>query len=82
MDYRMLRVDDLSDFDLETRNQPCTTNPPDVKGDGETGAIDAPPAFIGALVNAVSAEAGIVRLDMPAPPQSVGFPLNAAVRDA
>jgi carbon-monoxide dehydrogenase large subunit len=44
-----------------------TTNPMGVKGCGEAGATGAPPAFVNAVVDALS-DLGIVHVDMPVTP--------------
>ncbi|MEO7402374.1 MAG: molybdopterin cofactor-binding domain-containing protein, partial [Burkholderiales bacterium] len=66
-DYCMPRADDVPNFQLGTRETPCTHNPLGVKGCGEAGAIGSPPALINALTDAL----GIRDLEMPATPQRV-----------
>ncbi|MDF3832962.1 xanthine dehydrogenase family protein molybdopterin-binding subunit [Cupriavidus basilensis] len=71
MDYAMPRAADLPDFTVETaKGTPCTHNPLGVKGCGEAGAIGSPPAFINALVDALS-PLGVHDIQMPATPHRV-----------
>ncbi len=49
---------------------PSTTNPLGVKGAGEAGAIGAPPAVIGAMLDALR-PLGVEHIDMPATPSRV-----------
>ncbi|WP_455372615.1 xanthine dehydrogenase family protein molybdopterin-binding subunit [Limibacillus halophilus] len=68
MDYGMPRADNLPEIDLEfVQEVPCATNPFGIKGAGEAGAIGAPPAIMGALLDAL-APLGVTELDMPATP--------------
>lgn len=78
MDYAMPRAGDLPDFTVETaKGTPCTHNPLGVKGCGEAGAIGSPPAFINALVDALS-PLGVKDLQMPATPHRVWQAIQAA----
>ncbi len=78
MDYAMPRAADLPDFTVETaKGTPCTHNPLGVKGCGEAGAIGSPPAFINALVDALS-PLGVKDLQMPATPHRVWQAMQAA----
>ncbi|MBB3770231.1 carbon-monoxide dehydrogenase large subunit [Angulomicrobium tetraedrale] len=70
MDYGLPRADDLPFFSVATQNTPCTTNPLGIKGAGEAGAIGAPPAFVNAVIDALS-PLGITELDMPLTPSRV-----------
>ncbi len=68
MDYAMPRAGDLPDFETETdESQPCTHNPLGAKGCGEAGAIGAPPALVGALLDALGAD----DIEMPCTPERV-----------
>jgi carbon-monoxide dehydrogenase large subunit len=67
MDYCIPRADDLPNFQVETRETPCTHNPLGVKGCGEAGAIGAPAALINAITDAL----GVKDIAMPATPQTV-----------
>ena len=67
MDYCVPRADDLPNFQVDTRETPCTHNPLGVKGCGEAGAIGAPAA----LMNAITDALGIKDMPMPATPQAV-----------
>ncbi|MEM6743197.1 MAG: hypothetical protein AAF676_05610 [Pseudomonadota bacterium] len=78
MDYALPRADDMPRIEFETRNIPCATNPLGLKGAGEAGAIGAPPAFIGALVDALRPDTGLVHIDMPATPAAVWRALQGA----
>ncbi|WP_455279387.1 xanthine dehydrogenase family protein molybdopterin-binding subunit [Cupriavidus necator] len=78
MDYAMPRAADLPDFTVETATgTPCTHNPLGVKGCGEAGAIGSPPAFINALVDALS-PLGVKDVQMPATPHRVWQAIQAA----
>ncbi|SDC43534.1 xanthine dehydrogenase, molybdenum binding subunit apoprotein [Cupriavidus sp. YR651] len=78
MDYAMPRAADLPDFTVETaKGTPCTHNPLGVKGCGEAGAIGSPPAFINALVDALS-PLGVRDVQMPATPHRVWQAIQAA----
>lgn len=70
MDYTMPRADDLPDIRVGTAVTMCTHNPLGVKGCGEVGAIGAPPAVIGAVVDALR-DYGVRHIDMPATPQKI-----------
>ena len=76
MDYTLPRADNFPSFDFTMRNVPCTTNPMGLKGSGEAGAIGAPPAVINAIVDALSAAAGLVDVDMPATPDAIWAAAN------
>ena len=79
MDYAMPRAGDLPDFETETdESQPCTHNPLGAKGCGEAGAIGAPPALVGALLDALGAD----DLEMPCTPERVWRALRTAPRSA
>ncbi len=67
MDYSIPRATDLPNFQVDTRETPCTHNPLGVKGCGEAGAIGAPAA----LMNAITDALGIKDMPMPASPQNV-----------
>jgi len=68
MDYALPRAADLPKFHSETdETQPCTHNPLGAKGCGESGAIGAPAAVMGALLDALQ----IDDLQMPATPLSI-----------
>ena len=78
MDYAMPRASDLPDFTVETASgTPCTHNPLGVKGCGEAGAIGSPPAFINALVDALS-PLGVRDVQMPATPHRVWQAIQSA----
>ncbi|HOV04771.1 MAG TPA: molybdopterin-dependent oxidoreductase, partial [Kaistiaceae bacterium] len=78
LDYAMPRASDMPDFDFETRNVPCKTNPLGIKGAGEAGTIGACPAVMNALADALKSGAGVGHIDMPATPERVW----RAIRDA
>ena len=65
MDYAIPRADDLTNIDIEWNMVPCETNPLQIKGAGEAGAIGSPPAIIYALVNAFK-DYNIDHIEMPA----------------
>ena len=64
-DYAMPRAGDVPKFDLEELGTPEKSNPLGVKGAGESGTVGAPPAIIGAIVDALK-DYGVVDIPMPA----------------
>lgn len=65
MDYALPRADALPEIVTELdESQPCTHNPLGAKGCGEAGAIAAPAAIVGAVLDAL-APLGVRHLDMP-----------------
>ena len=77
MDYPMPRADWVPDIDFRYQEVPSPRNPLGVKGAGEAGTIGATPAYINALLDALSVR-GIRHIDMPATPLVVWQALNAA----
>jgi len=73
MDYCIPRASDLPNFQVDTRETPCTHNPLGVKGCGEAGAIGAPAA----LMNAITDALGVKDMPMPATPQAVWAALKS-----
>jgi aerobic carbon-monoxide dehydrogenase large subunit len=69
-DYAMPRADDFPELVSELTEVPATTNPLGVKGAGEAGATGAPPAIIGAILDALR-PLGIDHIDMPATPDRI-----------
>ena len=76
-DYAMPRATDFPDLVSELTEVPATTNPLGVKGAGEAGATGAPPAVIGAILDALR-PLGIDHIDMPATPQRIWQAINTA----
>ncbi|MGE0628013.1 MAG: xanthine dehydrogenase family protein molybdopterin-binding subunit [Hyphomicrobiaceae bacterium] len=70
MDYAMPRAHHLPHIKGEFNIVPCKTNALGVKGAGEAGATGAPPAVVGAVVDALK-DYGIRHIDMPLTPQRV-----------
>ena len=70
MDYHMPRAGDFPAISVTFDGVPCTTNPLGVKGVGEAGVTGAPPAVVGAVVDALS-EFGVRHIDMPLTPEKV-----------
>ncbi len=70
LDYCLPRADELPNFNLSTRETPCTHNPLGVKGCGEAGAIGAPAAVMNAVTDALWSM-GIRDIPMPANAQGV-----------
>jgi carbon-monoxide dehydrogenase large subunit len=65
MDYAVPRADELPDFVSECdEGQPCLHNPIGAKGCGEAGAIGAPAALVGAVLDALKV-VGVTELQMP-----------------
>jgi carbon-monoxide dehydrogenase large subunit len=75
-DYAMPRAEDFPDLVSELTEVPARTNPLGVKGAGEAGATGAPPAVIGAILDALK-PLGIDKIDMPATPSRVWAAINA-----
>ncbi len=76
-DYCMPRADDLPEIVSELAEIPSTTNPLGVKAAGEAGATGAPPAVIGAVLDALRA-LGVEHIDMPATPSRVWTAIRRA----
>jgi carbon-monoxide dehydrogenase large subunit len=70
MDYPMPRADWLPDMDFQYQEILSPRNPLGVKGAGEAGTVGAAPAYMNALLDALSAR-GIEHIDMPATPLKV-----------
>jgi carbon-monoxide dehydrogenase large subunit len=64
-DYAMPRAEDVPNFILEELGTAEKSNPLGVKGAGESGTVGAPPAIIGAIVDALK-DYGVVDISMPA----------------
>ena len=75
-DYAMPRADDFPELVSELTEVPAKTNPLGVKGAGEAGATGAPPAVIGAVLDALR-PLGIEQIDMPATPDRVWAAIKA-----
>ena len=59
-DYAMPRAEDFPEIVSELTEVPATTNPLGVKGAGEAGATGAPPAIIGAILDALGRSASSI----------------------
>ncbi|MBT5456646.1 MAG: xanthine dehydrogenase family protein [Rhodospirillaceae bacterium] len=70
MDYTMPRADDLPNFSVATQSVMGASNPLEVKGVGEVGAIGSPPAVVNAILDAL-APLGVEDISMPATPLKV-----------
>jgi aerobic carbon-monoxide dehydrogenase large subunit len=81
MDYAMPRAGDIPHFAFSTHNVASTSNPLGVKGAGEAGATGAPPAVIGAILDALR-PLGIDHIDMPATPGRVWETMRRATEAA
>jgi carbon-monoxide dehydrogenase large subunit len=78
MDYALPRATDLPMFAVETdESQPCTHNPLGAKGCGESGAIAAPAAVVGAVLDALG-PLGVYDIEMPVSAERIW----RAIRDA
>jgi carbon-monoxide dehydrogenase large subunit len=76
-DYAMPRADDFPALVSELTEVPAKTNPLGVKGAGEAGATGAPPAVMGAILDALR-PLGIEHMDMPATPNRIWQAIHAA----
>jgi carbon-monoxide dehydrogenase large subunit len=82
MDYTMPRADDVPTYKVGTKSVMGATNPLEVKGVGEVGAIGSPPAVINAVLDAL-ASVGVDDIAMPATPGRVWQAIhNAGARRA
>ena len=80
MDYALPRADDLPDFETALYEDEATaTNRLGVKGEGESGAVGAPPAVAAAILDALRPH-GVEHLDMPLTPERVWRALRDAKR--
>jgi carbon-monoxide dehydrogenase large subunit len=70
MDYTMPRAGDLPNLNVGTQSVMGASNPLEVKGVGEVGAIGSPPAVINAVLDAL-APLGVDDISMPATPAKV-----------
>lgn len=77
MDYALPRADDVPEFVFVPRETPCPSNPMGFKGCGEAGAAGAPPAFVNAVVDALS-PLGVKHIDMPVTAETVWQTINRA----
>jgi carbon-monoxide dehydrogenase large subunit len=77
MDYAMPRAANVPSVTLLDNPQPTPINPLGAKGGGEAGAIGAPPAVIGAILDAL-APRGVTHIDMPATPERIWRALQDA----
>src|SRR6185312_6624930 len=75
-DYAMPRAEDFPAINSELTEVPAKTNPLGVKGAGEAGATGAPPAVIGAILDALK-PLGIDHIEMPATPDRVWAAIKA-----
>jgi carbon-monoxide dehydrogenase large subunit len=70
MDYPMPRADWVPGISFHYQEIASPRNPLGVKGAGEAGTVGAAPAFMNALINALSVR-GIRHIDMPATPLKI-----------
>lgn len=70
MDYPMPRADWVPDIDFNYQEIASPRNPLGVKGAGEAGTVGAAPAYINAILDALSVR-DISHIDMPATPLKI-----------
>jgi len=70
MDYTMPRADNMPNFNVSTQSVLGASNPLEVKGVGEVGAIGSPPAVINAVLDALK-PLDVSDISMPASPLKV-----------
>lgn len=70
LDYAMPRADDMPPVTSDLHLVPTPTNPLGVKGGSEAGNVGVPPAFVHALIDALSPW-GVTDIEMPATPERV-----------
>lgn len=75
--YSIPAAPELPSVRLDRTVTPSPTNPLGVKGVGEAGTIASPPAFMNAVIDALS-HLGVTTLDMPASPERVWRAIRAA----
>ena len=76
MDYGMPRAHHLAHIEAGFNAVPCKTNPLGVKGAGEAGACGAPPAYVGAVIDALR-DYGVDHIDMPVTPEKLWRAMRA-----
>jgi aerobic carbon-monoxide dehydrogenase large subunit len=82
MDYALPRAADLPPIESGLdESQPCTHNPLGAKGCGEAGAIAAPPAIVGAVLDALG-PLGVTDIDMPLTSETVWRAIATARKSA
>jgi carbon-monoxide dehydrogenase large subunit len=77
MDYPMPRADWIPDIEFRYQEIESPRNPLGVKGAGEAGTVGAAPAYINALLDALSSR-GVEHIDMPATPHTIWLALSSA----
>ena len=77
MDYTMPRADNVPNYSVGTKGVMGASNPLEVKGVGEVGAIGSPPAVINAVLDAL-ASVGVDDISMPATPNKVWQAIHKA----
>jgi len=70
MDYTMPRAEWLPDFEFRYQEIESPRNPLGIKGAGEAGTVGAAPAFVAAVLDALSPH-GIDHIDMPTTPHKI-----------
>src|SRR5258708_40273226 len=70
MDYAIPKAAHIPELELARTETPSPVNPLGVKGVGEDGTIEATPAIVGAIVDAL-APFSVRHLDMPLKPEAV-----------
>ena len=77
MDYPMPRAEWIPNIDFKYQEIASPRNPLGVKGAGEAGTVGAAPAYINALLDALSVR-GVEHIDMPATPLRIWELLNSS----
>jgi aerobic carbon-monoxide dehydrogenase large subunit len=75
--YRIPSAAELPPITTDRTVTPSSTNPMGVKGVGEAGTIAAPPAVIGAVLDALE-PLGVTDIDMPATPERIWRAISEA----
>jgi aerobic carbon-monoxide dehydrogenase large subunit len=79
--YRIPAASELPPFELDHTETPSSTNALGVKGIGEAGTIASPPAFVGAVLDALG-PLGVTTIEKPCTPERVWRAIQeAAGRD-
>ena len=75
LDYALPKADDMPFFKFKTNEVRAPNNPFGIKGAGEGGTTGSPPAFINAVIDALS-DYGVTHIDMPATPEKIWRAIN------
>ena len=75
MDYPMPKAEWIPDIEFRYQEVPSPRNPLGIKGAGEAGTVGAAPAFVSAVLDALSPR-GVKYIDMPVTAHKIWSLLN------